>query len=28
MIDFPIDDLLDEAACLNWLERYLHPEGV
>jgi transposase-like protein len=28
MIDFPIDDLLDEAACLNWLEQYLHPEGV
>ncbi len=28
MIDFPIDDLLDEKACLNWLERYLHQDGV
>jgi transposase-like protein len=28
MIDFPIDDLLDEAACRNWLENHLHPEGV
>lgn len=28
MIDFPIDDLLDEEACLNWLENHLHPEGV
>lgn len=28
MIDFPIDDLLDEAACLNWLEKHLHPDGV
>jgi hypothetical protein len=24
MIDFPIDELLDEQA---WLERYLHPGG-
>jgi transposase-like protein len=28
MIDFPIDDLMDEEACLNWLERHLHPDGV
>jgi transposase-like protein len=27
MIDFPIDDLLDEQASLTWLERYLHPQG-
>lgn len=28
MIDFPIDELLDEQACLVWLERYLHPDGL
>ncbi len=28
MIDFPIDDLLDEAACLTWIEKYLHPQGL
>jgi transposase-like protein len=28
MIDFPIDELLDEQACLGWLERYLHPDGL
>src|SRR5690349_23502364 len=28
MIDFPIDDLLDDGACLCWLERHLHPEGL
>src|SRR5438093_5523429 len=28
MIDFPIDELLDEAASLAWLERHLHPEGL
>jgi transposase-like protein len=28
MIDFPIDDLLDDDACLRWLERHLHPEGL
>lgn len=28
MIDFPIDDLLDEEACLHWLEKHLHPDGV
>lgn len=28
MIDFPIDELLDEATCLQWLERHLHPEGL
>jgi transposase-like protein len=28
MIDFPIDDLLDDTACLLWLERHLHPKGL
>jgi transposase-like protein len=28
MIDFPIDDLMNEGACLAWLERHLHPEGL
>jgi transposase-like protein len=28
MIDFPIDELLDETACRHWLERHLHPEGL
>src|SRR3954468_20142906 len=28
MIDFPIDDLLDEDACLAWLEKHLHPTGL
>ena len=28
MIDFPIDELLDEHASLQWLERYLHPAGL
>jgi len=28
MIDFPLDGLLDEQACLNWLEQNLHPEGL
>ncbi len=28
MIDFPIDDLMNEAGCLAWLERHLHPEGL
>jgi transposase-like protein len=27
MIDFPISDLMDEAACIAWLEQHLHPEG-
>jgi transposase-like protein len=27
MIDFPITDLMDEAACVAWLEQNLHPEG-
>jgi transposase-like protein len=27
MIDFPITDLMDEAACVEWLERHLHPTG-
>jgi transposase-like protein len=27
MIDFPITDLLDDAECLVWLERHLHPQG-
>ena len=28
MIDFPIDDLLDETACLAWLEKHLHSDGL
>ncbi len=28
MIDFPMTDLLDDAACTAWLERHLHPEGL
>lgn len=28
MIDFPIDELLDEEACLRWLGQYLHPDGL
>jgi transposase-like protein len=27
MIDFPITDLMDEAACVAWLETNLHPDG-
>ena len=27
MIDFPLSDLLDEAACVRWLEQHLHPDG-
>lgn len=27
MIDFPITELMDDGACLVWLERYLHPNG-
>src|SRR4051812_16584799 len=28
MIDFPIGELLDENECVEWLERYLHPNGL
>ena len=28
MIDFPIDELLDEEASTGWLERHLHPDGL
>jgi transposase-like protein len=28
MIDFPMTDLLDEAACVAWLEQHLHPSGL
>jgi transposase-like protein len=28
MIDFPIDELLDDSNCLIWLERHLHPDGL
>jgi transposase-like protein len=28
MIDFPMTDLLDDAACGVWLEQYLHPTGL
>ena len=27
MIDFPITELMDDAACLLWLEQHLHPNG-
>ena len=27
MIDFPIDELLDDEACTEWLEKHLHPDG-
>lgn len=28
MIDFPIGELMDEAASLTWLERHLYPAGL
>jgi transposase-like protein len=28
MIDFPIDELLDDDMCTIWLERHLHPRGL
>jgi transposase-like protein len=28
MIDFPIDELLDDGLCTRWLERHLHPNGL
>ena len=28
MLDFPIGELLDETACLAWLEKHLHPDGL
>src|SRR5688572_6729971 len=28
MIDFPIDELLDDGICARWLERHLHPDGL
>ncbi|MBV9851445.1 MAG: hypothetical protein JO250_17390 [Armatimonadetes bacterium] len=28
MIDFPLDGLRDEPACLQWLEAHLHPDGL
>ena len=28
MIDFPIDELLDDCTCRLWLERHLHPDGL
>jgi hypothetical protein len=27
MIDFLIDELLNEKACEEWLEKQLHPKG-
>src|SRR5262245_35879761 len=27
MINFPIDELLADSSCLDWLERHLHPAG-
>lgn len=28
MIDFPLTDLMDEAACQEWLQAHLHPDGL
>jgi len=28
MIDFPMTDLLDDSACVAWLEQHLHPTGL
>lgn len=28
MIDFPIDELLDDNICTCWLEQHLHPDGL
>jgi len=28
MIDFPVTELLDDTACLQWLEQQLHPAGL
>jgi transposase-like protein len=28
MIDFPIDELMDDSICTLWLERHLHPRGL
>ena len=28
MIDFPIDELMDDSLCTLWLERHLHPQGL
>src|SRR5262245_18208316 len=28
MIDFPIDELLDDNICRRWLEQHLHPDGL
>jgi transposase-like protein len=28
MVVFPIGELMDEVACLRWLEQHLPPEGV
>ncbi len=28
MIDFPIDELLDDSVCTFWLEQYLHLDGL
>lgn len=27
MVDFPIKELMDRAACLEWIKGYFHPEG-
>jgi transposase-like protein len=27
-MDFPIGELMNREACLDWIERYFHPEGV
>lgn len=27
-MDFPITNLMDREACLDWIEEYFHPEGM
>src|SRR5574341_1264345 len=27
-MDFPISELMDRGMCLDWIERYFHPEGM
>lgn len=27
-MDFPINELMDRKACLEWIEEYFHPEGM
>ncbi|MEW5940239.1 MAG: hypothetical protein AB1750_11290 [Chloroflexota bacterium] len=27
-MDFPITELMDREACIQWLEKYFHPDGL